>query len=85
MTVCLRCLRRRRPAPDQTVFQFLLVWTPLEPPRPPPLPLPHGWWRKSREAARRAQERPGDRDGNGGPLDQTPCLVCLVPFLARPL
>jgi hypothetical protein len=72
--------RRRRfryPAPGQMTFRFLLVWTPLEPPRPPP--LPHGWWRKSRKAPERPPERPGEGDArtvNRWIKRRASCVLC---------
>jgi hypothetical protein len=55
--------RRRRPAPGQLVFTFLLRWLPIEPPRPAPPPLPHGWWRRDRRKAPTTPvARSADRD-----------------------
>jgi hypothetical protein len=53
--------RRRRPAPGQLAFSFMLTWLPIEPPRPPP-PLPAGWWRRRRTAPARPPERQSARD-----------------------
>jgi hypothetical protein len=53
---------RRRPAPGQLAFRFFVEWLPIEPPRPPPEPMPAFWWRRRRQAPGKPPERSPDRD-----------------------
>ena len=75
----LLCLRRHRPAIGQLWFLWVTVWTPLEPPRP--TPLPHGWWRRVQEArpeaarAIRGQGRPNPSTAGSCVTPPASCVV----------